>query len=101
MKPLSLIVCLLLFSSYGVSEDGGTEHRERQALAHLLQEINELFPLIERAKKLPSHNAKLKFEYNHLRHDLILIKQGIESHLINTPFEATRDVKPLRGDYQR
>ena len=100
MNKIVCISAFCLFMAASLPAAATTEHREREALARLLHEVNALFTLLDEAQKMADYAAPLRFEYGYLRRDLTIIKQGIEAHL-NTPPEAARDMAPLRGDYQR
>ena len=73
---------------------------EREALARLVHELEVLEPLIEEASRAADPDARIRFQYDWLRQDLVIVRRGIEDHL-ETPRAEPRPVPPLRGDYRR
>ena len=73
---------------------------EREALAHLIHEIEALDPLSQRAEAATSPDARIRFRYDWLRRDLSRVRSGIQEHL-DAPRNEPRRVVPLRGDYRQ
>jgi RAQPRD family integrative conjugative element protein len=73
---------------------------ERAALARLTHEIDELNPLIDEAEREADPDARIRFQYDWLRLDLIRIRTAIQEH-VDGPVAEPRPVPPLRGDYRR
>lgn len=86
--------CLIAPLTYADSDT------EVQALARLAHEIAALDPLMREAERAADPDARIRFEYRWLRHDLKLIRAGIEEHL-EAPRSEPRKVPPLLGDYRR
>jgi RAQPRD family integrative conjugative element protein len=73
---------------------------EREALARLAHELEALEPLIARAEAEANPDARIRFQYDWLRQDLVRVRAGIEAHL-DAPRGEPRPFPPLRGDYRR
>ena len=73
---------------------------EREALAKIINELNALETLINRAEANADRDSRIRFRYDWLRQDLKQISDGIQSH-IDSPRAQPRSFPPLRGDYRR
>ncbi len=73
---------------------------EREALARINHELQTISPLIDQAASQANPDARIQFQYDWLRQDLVRIRNGIQEH-INTPRSEPRTFPPLRGDYRR
>jgi len=73
---------------------------EREALARIIHELETLAPLIGEAKSQANPDARIRFNYEWLRHDLNRIQLGLQEH-IDAPRSEPRTFPPLRGDYRR
>lgn len=91
---LGLVLANLFGSSAHADDDA-----EREALAHLVHEIEVLQTLIDRAEQAADDDARVHFRYDWLRQDLERVRSGIQEH-IDAPRNEPRAVKPLRGDYR-
>lgn len=95
-KVLASLVGLLILSNTAIADPDA----EREALAHLIHEIEALEPLIAKAQSQASPDARIRFRYDWLRQDLARIRSGIKAH-IEAPRTEPRTFPPLRGDYRR
>jgi RAQPRD family integrative conjugative element protein len=73
---------------------------ERAALARLVHEIEALEPIISEAEREADADARIRFQYDWLRVDLVRMRMAIQEH-IEAPSAEPRSVPPLRGDYRR
>ena len=73
---------------------------EREVLARISHEIQAIRPLIDQAASQANSDARIQFQYDWLRQDLVRISHGIQEH-IDTPRSEPRTFPPLRGDYRR
>ena len=73
---------------------------ERAALARINHELQAIEPLITEAASQANPDARIRFQYDWLRHDLDRIRRGIDEHM-NAPRAEPRTFPPLRGDYRR
>ena len=73
---------------------------ERAALARITHELEAIQPLITEATSQANPDARIRFQYDWLRQDLIKIQNGIQAH-IDAPRSEPRTFPPLRGDYRR
>ena len=94
--PLVLVIAIIGFT-VSIDSDSDTE---RAALSQLVDEINGLSKLIDRAEQAANPTARIQFQYNWLRRDLKLVRQGIEAHF-ETPSSEPREFEPLQGDYRQ
>lgn len=95
MPPRFLCLPLLLVFASPVFADGDGE---RAALARLVGEIDQLTPLLEKAKVQADAKDRVHFGYGWLREDLEKVKAGIRVHL-ERPRTEPDTVEPLRGAY--
>jgi RAQPRD family integrative conjugative element protein len=94
---------LLIGASFIALQAGGVladADAERDALARLVHELESLEPLIVEASQAADPDARIRFQYDWLRHDLETVRHGIEAH-IDAPRTEPRPLAPLRGDYRR
>ena len=73
---------------------------EQAALARIHHELQAIDPLITEAASQANPDARIRFQYDWLRQDLITIQQGLQAH-IDAPRSEPRTFPPLRGDYRR
>lgn len=73
---------------------------ERVALTRLLDSIERLEPLIQRAEREAEPAARVQFRYDWLRRDLSEVKAGIEAYLMDAEL-TPRTFEPLQGDYHQ
>jgi len=94
--PLALVIAVFGFT---VPTDSDSD-TERAALIQLVDEIEDLSKLIDHAEQAANPTARIQFQYDWLRRDLKLVRQGIESHF-ETPSSEPREFEPLHGDYRQ
>jgi RAQPRD family integrative conjugative element protein len=98
IRTLLLIgVSLIALEGAVVLADAGAE---RHALSRLVHALESLEPLIVEASRAADPDARIRFQYDWLRHDLETVQRGIEAH-IDAPAAEPRPFEPLRGDYRR
>ena len=90
-----IVAVCLLNTSIGSNTDA-----ERAALMQLVDEIEGLAAIIDRAEKAANPTSRIQFQYDWLRRDLKLVRQGIEAHF-ETPNSEPRQFEPLQGDYRQ
>ena len=73
---------------------------EREALAHVVHELEALEPLIRAAESQANPDARIRFHYDWFRQDLARVQGGVQEH-IDAPRAEPRTFPPLRGDYRR
>ena len=73
---------------------------ERESLARIIHELEQLRPLLVEAEAAADADARIRFRYDWLLRDLERVRDGIQQH-IDAPRAAPRAVTPLRGDYRR
>jgi RAQPRD family integrative conjugative element protein len=73
---------------------------ERDALTRIIHELQAVESLITKAQSQADNDARVRFQYDWLRHDVNLMKDGIQAH-IDAPRAQPRSFPPLRGDYRR
>jgi RAQPRD family integrative conjugative element protein len=73
---------------------------ERENLARLIHEVEALEPIVNAAESQANSDARVRFRYDWLRHDLARVRLGIQEH-IDAPRAEPRTFPPLRGDYRR
>lgn len=73
---------------------------EREALTRIVHELRAVESLITQAQSQADNDARVRFQYDWLRHDVNLMKDGIQAH-IDSPRAQPRSFPPLRGDYRR
>ena len=73
---------------------------ERESLARITHELEAIQPLITEAASQANPDARIRFQYDWLRQDLIKIQNGVQAH-IDAPRSEPRTFPPLRGDYRR
>jgi len=91
-----MVVCLWavpLFSS-------AQEDTERKYLALLVNEITAIEAVLHKAELNQNKDARVKFQYEWFRSDLLKMKAGILAH-INAPRTLPRKVAPLQGEYRQ
>jgi RAQPRD family integrative conjugative element protein len=73
---------------------------EREALTRIVHELQAVESLITKAQSQADNDARVRFQYDWLRHDMDMLKNGIQEH-IDAPRAQPRSFPPLRGDYRR
>ena len=73
---------------------------EREALTRIVHELRAVESLITQAQAQADNDARVRFQYDWLRHDMDMLKDGIQAH-IDSPRAQPRSFPPLRGDYRR
>jgi len=92
---VGLIVGLAIAPALYADEDA-----EREALTRIVHELRAVESLITQAQSQADNDARVRFQYDWLRHDVNLMKDGIQAH-IDSPRAQPRSFPPLRGDYRR
>ena len=100
MRITQLLVSGLLATAVPVPFAVADADGERAALARIDHELQAIEPLITEASSQANPDARIRFQYDWLRHDLDRIRHGIDQH-INAPRSEPRTFPPLRGDYRR
>ena len=95
LLALGLLTAALPFQFAVADADG-----ERESLARIIHELQAIQPLISEATSQANPDARIRFQYDWLRQDLIKIQQGLQAHL-EAPRSEPRTFPPLRGDYRR
>ena len=90
-----LLTAALPFQFVVADADG-----ERESLARITHELQAIETLIAEAVSQANTDARIRFQYDWLRQDLIKIQQGLQAH-IDAPRSEPRTFPPLRGDYRR
>jgi RAQPRD family integrative conjugative element protein len=100
LKVLSATAILgLCMTQPCLAQDGATEI-ERKNLIAVVRQIEALDQLIDQAESAADADARLKFNYRQLRHELTQIQSGIQRHL-NAPSRTPRALAPLEADYSQ
>jgi RAQPRD family integrative conjugative element protein len=100
MRITQLLVSGLLTAVLPVQFAVADADGERESLARITHELEEIEPLITEAAAQANQDARIRFQYDWLRQDLIKIQQGLQAH-IDAPRSEPRTFPPLRGDYRR
>jgi RAQPRD family integrative conjugative element protein len=100
MQIIPLLVSGLLTAVLPVQFAVADADGERAALARITHELEAIEPLITEAAAQANPDARIRFQYDWLRQDLIKIQQGLQAHL-DAPRSEPRTFPPLRGDYRR
>ena len=100
MRITQLLVSGLLTAALPVQFVIADADGERESLARVTHELEAIQPLITEAASQANPDARIRFQYDWLRQDLIKIQQGLQAH-IDAPRSEPRTFPPLRGDYRR
>jgi len=100
MRMTQLLLSGLLATAVPVPFAAADADGERVALARIDHELQAIEPLITEASSQANPDARIRFQYDWLRHDLDRIRRGIDEHM-NAPRSEPRTFPPLRGDYRR
>ena len=100
MRITHLLVSGLLTAVLPVQFAVADADGERESLARITHELEAIQPLITEAAAQANPDARIRFQYDWLRQDLIRIQQGLQAH-IDAPRSEPRTFPPLRGDYRR
>ncbi len=92
---VGLIIGLLMTPALYADADA-----ERDALTRIVHELQAVESLITKAQSQADNDARVRFQYDWLRHDMAMLKDGIQAH-IDAPRAQPRSFPPLRGDYRR
>ena len=90
------LLAILLPVQFAVADADG----ERESLAQIIHELETIERLITEAASQANPDARIRFQYDWLRQDLIKIQNGVQAH-IDAPRSEPRTFPPLRGDYRR
>ena len=100
MQITQLLALGLLATSLPIQLVVADADGERESLARITHELQAIETLITEAAAQANPDARIRFQYDWLRQDLIKMQQGIQSH-IDAPRSEPRTFPPLRGDYRR
>ena len=100
MRITQLLILGLLGTALPIQFATADADGERAALVRITHELQAVEPLITEAASQANPDARIRFQYDWLRQDLIRIQQGIQAH-IDAPRSEPRSFPPLRGDYRR
>ena len=100
MRITHLLVSGLLATALPVQFAIADADGERESLARIAHELEAIQPLITGAASQANPDARIRFQYDWLRQDLIKIQNGVQAH-IDAPRSEPRTFPPLRGDYRR
>ena len=100
MQIIQLLVLGLLTTLFPVQFAVADADGEWAALARISHELEAIEPLITEAASQANPDARIRFQYDWLRQDLIKIQNGVQEH-IDAPRSEPRTFPPLRGDYRR
>ena len=81
MRITQLLVLGLLTAAMPVQFAIADADGERAALARITHELQAIEPLITEAASQANPDARIRFQYDWLRQDLIKIQQGIQAHI--------------------
>lgn len=95
LKPLLLIATFVVSTTASASN-----YAERESLAKLVHELDGLSALVDEAQGRANPDSRIRFQYNQLRKDLLMMRLGIQEHL-DVPTIEPRSYAPLSGDYRR
>lgn len=90
-----VIVCVL-----SAATPLATTEAEEDALEKIIEELEQLNELIDKAERESDSTERIRFRYDWLRRDLKLVKNGIQDHL-DAPSTESRTFEPLQGDYRQ
>jgi len=93
MRITHLLVSGLLTAALPVHFAVADADSERAALARINHELQAIEPLITDAASQANPDARIRFQYDWLLHDLSTIQQGIQSH-IDAPRSEPRTFPP-------
>lgn len=71
---------------------------ERAALIRLIHVLDSARPLIDQAEHNQVADTRFPLDYQQLRHDIRLIREGVKRH-ISKPARSPRRLPPLNGEY--
>lgn len=96
MKIRNIVfLCLLPIGSFAGDD------QEKLQLSLIKQQIVEIQNQLKEARRLGEHNTHaVKFNYDALSSDLVLIERGLDDYINKRQF-APRQAEPLIGDYRR
>ncbi|MCY3885544.1 MAG: RAQPRD family integrative conjugative element protein [Gammaproteobacteria bacterium] len=77
-----------------------TTDAEQDALEKIVDELDQLNKLIDKAERESDSTERVRFRYDWLRRDLKLVKDGIQDHL-DVPSTEPKTFDPLLGDYRQ
>jgi len=95
MKKISVFI-LMLCLCFNVQAD---EESERTDLVKIVEELDYIITRIDVIQKKTSTQARIKFNYNFLKKDLINVRQGITDQ-IQSNLNAGRVLQPIKGQYR-
>ena len=100
MRTPHILIAVLLGIMLPLHQVVADADGERETLARIIHELEVLAPLIGEAVSQANPDARIRFNYEWLRQDLVKIQQGLQEH-IDAPRSEPRTFPPLRGDYRR
>ena len=100
MRTPHILITVLLGIMLPLHQVVADADGELETLARIIHELEALDPLIGEAVSQANPDARIRFNYAWLRHDLVKIQQGLQEH-IDAPRSEPRTFPPLRGDYRR
>lgn len=95
---IAILWVLLSCLSYGDSRIDHVTDAERLALTEFIRQLDATLALIEQAEHNQSADTRFPMDYNQLRADIGLIREGVFRHLAK-PVRSPRPVPMLNGDY--
>lgn len=93
-------IIILMFGIFNSQLMYADVDAEREVLSNIIHELQAVESLIDNAQAQRQEDTRIRFQYQWLREDLELVRNGIQSHL-NAPRAQPRTFPPLRGDYRR
>ena len=100
LRPMSILLAGTLAAVIPLHLARADAEGEREQLARVILELQAVEPLLWAAEAQADPDARVRFRYDWLRHDLERVRLGIQEH-INAPRVEPRSFPPLRGDYRR
>ena len=94
------VLCLVLICAICAPVYHADTVAEHKALKKIVQELEHLDKLIDKAEREADQTERIRFRYDWLRRDIRLVKNGIEDHL-DAPSTEPRSFEPLQGDYRQ
>lgn len=93
-----ITILLLLITSLAHAEFDHVSEAERAALIRLIHVLDSTRPLIDQAEHNQVSDTRFPLDYDQLRHDLELIRDGLNRHIAK-PTRTPRRLPPLQGEY--
>lgn len=94
-------ICVLAFAiAMGSMPALAASDEESEALGHLVQELESLKVLVDRAQQQADGGQRITFNYEALRADLRAVQVGVEQYRAGIRSQP-REIAPVVGDYRR